>query len=127
MALKTVMPWLNAPNLGALARTSKAMAEAVKLVTQRRITAATQGWERISVPIENHVDDCLYPNFEYTPYSRLVGSRMLPFGGLWGGGEEVVERRRGLAEWDFGGAMVTGSVLRGPEFGCRCATDCSQV
>ncbi|CAM6114269.1 unnamed protein product [Calypogeia fissa] len=154
MALEIVVPWLSAHDVGHLARTCKAMADAARLVNIRRLRDATQGWEHLAVPIENHVDDCLYPQFQYTPFSLLSSSAsssfscssaaggyadvdpklgsLLPFGGPWGGGEEGVaettRRRKAVRESEFGGAMVAGSVLLGPGVGCRCdRDDCSTV
>lgn len=127
MALIIVMPWLSAQDVGRLGRTCKAMADAARLVTGRRVQDVTQGWGNMAVPIENRVDDCLYPDFQYTPFSRLSATSESPFGGPWGSGEEVAKetRRKGVSESEFGGAMETGNVLLGPEIGCRCLSDCS--
>ncbi|KAL2634197.1 hypothetical protein R1flu_005676 [Riccia fluitans] len=115
---KLVMPWLDSHELGNLARTCRALAEVVRLLTNFRIGDVTQGQETMPVPTVNDVDECRYPHFCYTPFCQFasVSSRV-----KWG----FTESRKGkLVEADFGGAVTLGNSIL-PGVGCKCPDICS--
>lgn len=119
--LKYVLPSLSPEELANLAHTCRAMATAVRSLTQGRVADAAQGLERWPVPVRNDLDACRYPWFRYTPSC----CRILNFPHRWGvkspedqEHRDAVMRRclEDIGIFPFSGILSS--------VGCRCADNC---